>query len=100
MTDTSMITSIWSAYGHRFMSDGNGDDEYGYTTESCLTCGAMYQLSADEDDATRGTYTAIDGSEPHTCTGDTSMSHGYPGERDDSNGANVDHNCNCIRCNS
>jgi hypothetical protein len=29
------------------------------------------------------------------CTGDTSMAHGYPGERVD---GNADHDCNCLLC--
>lgn len=72
------ITSVWSA------------DEY----ESCLTCGAMYELTADKDD---GTYHAANGDEPHDCTYDTNMAHGYPGERHD---GNADHDCNCLVCDS
>lgn len=81
-TDITRVTSVWSAYGHRFM----GDDGEG--TESCLTCGAMYQLLALADDPTRGEYLASDGSEPMACTGNTSMDHGYE----------VDSACNCIAC--
>jgi hypothetical protein len=40
--DVSQVVSVWSTYGHRFM----GTDEP--THESCLTCGAMYQLLADD----------------------------------------------------
>jgi len=90
ITDTSQVSSVWSAHGHRFM----GDD--GENTESCLTCGAMYQLLALEDDPTRGEYLTISGDAPAQCTGDTSMVHGYPGERED--GPN--HDCPCILCNS
>lgn len=96
------ITSVWSAYGHRFMSDGDG-------YESCLTCGAMYEL-ADLGDG-RGEYRALDGSEPMECTRDTSMAHGYAGERychehqhprdySDHACSHVDHECNCLLCDS
>ena len=89
--DNSRVVSVWSAYGHRFMSDG--EPPY----ESCLTCGAMYQLLALEDDPTRGEYLSNAGDEPMQCSGDTEMAHGYPGERHD---GNADHECNCIRCDS
>lgn len=90
MSDTSLVISVWSAYGHRFMSDGDGCGH-----ESCLTCGAMYQLVADADDPTRGKYTTASGDQPMECTRDTAMAHGYPGERHD---GNADHNCNCLLC--
>jgi hypothetical protein len=88
--DTTQITSVWSTYGHRFISD-DGED-----TESCLTCGAMYRLQACQGDPTRGEYVTVYGEEPMQCTGDTSMVHGYPGERED--GPN--YNCNCLLCDS
>ncbi len=88
-TDTSNVVSVWSAYGHRFIGD---EDNY----EQCLTCGALYQLLAFEDDPSRGEYLTADGSAPMECSRDTSMVHGYPGERED--GPN--HNCNCISCDS
>jgi hypothetical protein len=56
----------------------------------------MYQLLADADDPTRGEYLTASGDEPQQCSGDTSMVHGYPGERED--GPNYD--CNCILCDS
>jgi hypothetical protein len=84
-----IITSVWSSYGHRFI----GEDG----SESCLTCGAMYELSPDEAGGTSGHYHAANGDEPMQCSHDTSMAHGYPGER---TGGNVDHVCNCILCNS
>lgn len=80
-TDTSRVSSVWSAYGHRFMSQ---DDNY----ESCLTCGAMYQLLALEDDPTRGEYLAMNGDAPMNCSHDTSMDHGYESDSD----------CNCCQC--
>lgn len=85
---TGPITSVWSAYGHTFISEDGA--------EACLICGAVYQLLADDpSDTTHGRYCAADGANPMPCTGDTSMSHGYPGERID---GNTDHDCNCLRC--
>lgn len=77
-----MITSIWSAYGHTFIGDGEYD--------SCLTCGAMYELVADPSDPTRGDYRAANGDEPTQCTHDTSMGHGED--------AADDSDCNCHLC--
>jgi hypothetical protein len=85
------ITSVWSSYGHRFMSDG------GEATESCLTCGAMYMLVPDESDPTSGRYTTASDGEPAQCTGDTGMAHGYPGERGVGAAA---HDCPCLLCDS
>jgi hypothetical protein len=82
--DNSRVTSVWSAHGHRFMSDG--DPPY----ESCLTCGAMYQLLACAEDPTRGVYLAMNGDEPMPCSHDTSMTHGYEDASDP--------NCNCCAC--
>jgi hypothetical protein len=101
--DASRVTSVWSAYGHRFMSDGDEN------TESCLTCGATYQLLALADDPTRGEYMAANGDAPMDCTGDTGMAHGYPGERychehqhprdhSEHECSHVDHDCNCLLC--
>ena len=88
------ITHVWSPFGHRFMSDGNGPNEWGNTTESCLTCGAMYELARRTDDPTGGDYTASNGDDPMPCTGDTSMVHGYPGEAD----GDPHPDCNCLFC--
>ena len=82
-----VITHVWSSFGHRFMSD-DGDHE------SCLTCGAMYQLVRRADDPTGGDYTAANGDDPMFCTGDTSMAHGYPGEVD----GDPHPDCNCLFC--
>lgn len=82
--DNSQVTSVWSAYGHRFISDGSPP------FESCLTCGAMYQLLALADDPTRGEYVAMDGSEPRDCTHNTDMTHGYEDASDP--------DCNCCAC--
>jgi len=103
ITDTTDVVSVWSAYGHRFMStDSEGHD-------SCLTCGAMYQLMALADDPSRGEYMAANGDAPMECTGDTSMAHGYPGERychehqhprdySDHECEHTSHDCNCLFC--
>ncbi len=86
--DTQPITSVWSAYGHTFIAEDG--------TESCLTCGAVYRLVADDPaDPSHGRYCAANGDDPMPCTGDTGMSHGYPGERCD---GTIDHDCNCLRC--
>jgi hypothetical protein len=68
----------------------------------------MYQLLPEADDPTRGYYCANDGSAPKWCSHDTSMTHGYPGERvcQCDNGRPLegcdctDHNCNCLFCDS
>lgn len=97
------ITSVWSSYGHRFMST---DDE---RHESCLTCGAMYELSPLADDPTRGEYHAANGDEPMECSRDTGMAHGYLGERychehqhprdySEHECEHVAHTCNCLFC--
>lgn len=96
-TDVSQVVSVWSAYGHRFM----GTDEP--THESCLTCGAMYQLLALADEPTSGEYMTAAGDEPQQCTHDTSMVHGYPGERVctcDDGCEHCQHDCNCVSCDS
>jgi hypothetical protein len=106
------VTSVWSTYGHRFISNGDGVDEFGYSIESCLMCGAVYQLQHGVDgDWTRGLYCAANGDEPDQCTGNTGMAHGYSGERychehqhprdySDHECSHVSHDCNCILCNS
>lgn len=98
ISDSSQVTSVWSAYGHRFLSDGEG-------TESCLRCGALYQLVAYADDPTSGDYVTAMGDEPAQCTGDTLMVHGYAGETDCDSCQNEGcdhcvHDCPCIRCDS
>ena len=117
MTETLHITSIWSSFGHTFLSDGGG-------TESCLTCGALYQLVADTDMGPgSGRYVNAHGEDPAQCTGDTEMAHGYPGERvcsgwhsgpdhdpvwghldirecEDERCPHSEHTCSCIRCDS
>lgn len=82
---TQPIVSVWSAYGHRFMSDGNG-------YESCLVCGAVYELVHDDaDDPTHGAYVASNGDAPLDCSHDTGMAHGEDRAGDD-------HDCNCHLC--
>lgn len=94
-TDNAQVISVWSAYGHTFLSS-----EPPYV--ACLTCGAMYQLLADADNPSHGAYMAMNGDDPMHCTGDTGMAHGYPGERhcdehEDPCG-HVEHDCNCCSC--
>jgi hypothetical protein len=87
-SDDHAITSVWSSYGHTFL------EEDGY--EACLICGAVYQLVPDDPKRpVAGRYCAADGDDPVPCTGDTSLVHGYPGERGD---GLFDHACNCVRC--
>src|SRR5262245_61054358 len=96
--DTSRVVSVWTAYGHHFMTDG------GENTESCLRCGAMYQLLAHADDPSRGAYLTNSGETPAQCTGDTVMVHGYPGERHCESCTDgcehCEHGCPCIACDS
>lgn len=104
----SFVTAVWSSYGHTFMNDGDGEDEWGYTRESCLTCGAMYQLKADADGY--GVYSASNGDEPDLCSGRTDLVHGYERvcQGDNGRGCEADresgvcehtgHECNCVAC--
>ena len=82
-----VYTSVWSSFGHRFMSDGDGQ-------ESCLTCGGVWSLSLDESYYSEtepfdiwtdepgsvvyayGRYHAANGDDPTKCTGDTAQCHG------------------------
>ena len=83
MSNSERITSVWSAYGHTFI----GEDGH----ESCLTCGAVYELVADDpEDPTHGAYQASNGDEPVQCAG-TSARHGDERAEDD-------HSCNCLLC--
>jgi hypothetical protein len=98
-------TSVWSAHGHRFMSDGNGADEFGYWRESCLTCGAMFELRHARAGITpnSGEYVGYMGAEPMACTGDTSMVHGDPSEQEhgldcETGCDHCRHDCNCVIC--
>jgi hypothetical protein len=90
-TDTSRVSSVWSSYGHRFMSTDVPEHK------SCLTCGAMFQFLALADDPTHGQYMAANGDDPRHCTGNTSMNHGYAGERESYPG-DESHDCNCLFC--
>lgn len=98
-----MIVSVWSSYGHRFM--GTNSPEY----ESCMTCGAMFELRKTPDGPSDGEYVAADGSEPIQCTGDTGSVHGYMGEKycmecthDDGpcEHERATDDCNCLFCSS
>jgi hypothetical protein len=85
------------------MSDGE-DDGHGGEYVSCLTCGAMYVLRAMSDDPTRGDYVNSAGDGADECSRDTSMCHGYPGERHchehDEPCEHITHSCNCVACGS
>jgi hypothetical protein len=96
-----MITSVWSSYGHRFYATDS--PEY----ECCMTCAAVYKLIETPDEPWSGRYVNNRGEQPNECTGDTGMMHGYPGERCclDCNGSpslcsHVEHNCDCLACDS
>jgi hypothetical protein len=84
-TDDTPITSVWSNFGHTFISEGDG-------YESCLTCGAQFILRPLAGDPSRGEYVTYNGDEPTACTHITSMEHGWE--------ASQLHDCNCIICQS
>lgn len=78
------ISSVWSAYGHAFIT------EDGF--EVCLVCGAVYELvTPDVSEPSYGEYRAANGGEPRPCSRDTSMDHGEDAS---------DPHCNCVRCTS
>lgn len=93
--DHQVITSVWSAYGHQFTSS----DEY----ESCLSCGAEFELVHDDAEYTsHGRYRASNGDDPTECAG-TSIVHGDPREQDhglhcDDGCDECQHECNCMLC--
>ncbi len=106
------INSVWSSYGHTFMSSGEVEEfdgnVKGYYVD-CLTCGAHYVLRATPDGTSDGGYFANNGDDPMECSRDTGMAHGYPGERychehqhprdySEHECSHVAHNCNCILC--
>ena len=106
--DEPTIVSVWSSYGHTFMTDDREYDDDGRTIGyqvSCLTCGAEYVLRPTPDARNDGAYMASNGDDPRECTHDTSMEHG---DRHDT-GHELDcpdgcehctHDCNCVRCTS
>jgi hypothetical protein len=92
---TQPVTSVWSAYGHVFSSDGD------YAT--CDRCGGEWQIQRDRDDPSSGRYVASNGDDATECTGDTSMEHGHPGETGhsldcESGCEHCQHTCNCVLC--
>lgn len=104
------VTSVWSAYGHRFTGTGDCDSE-GNPYDDCLTCGAKYLLVRDPENLTSGTYQANDGSQPMYCSGNPGMVHGYDRECEFYNGSSkrldghreencphCEHTCNCLQC--
>ena len=100
----AFITSVRSAFGHRFYGT-DGD-------ETCLTCGAIYRLVPDDDagECTSGTYQAANGDDPTECTGRTDLVHGEaPCEDNNGRGCEASqdgpceheawrHGCNCLLC--
>src|SRR5512142_3053327 len=81
------VWRVWSAYGHRFMSTGNYEDEVGnIARESCITCGAEYPLVPDPADPGRGEYQGPDGGTPMACSGRTDLIHGTERYCDADNG--------------
>ncbi|MGW9205667.1 hypothetical protein ACWGR4_01585 [Embleya sp. NPDC055664] len=100
------ITHVWSSFGHRFMSDGCAHED-GSSCETCLTCGACFELRRRLDDPTGGDYQAANGDDPIECTGDVAMCHGeMPCQADNGNPCNDEqtpcahrtHGCNCLLC--
>lgn len=97
---TSLVTVVWSAYGHRF----SHEDE----NESCFQCGAQYALRVDPDDPTRGGYVNGRGETPMDCVELRDLVHGIERncERDNGKPCNgghepcehTDHDCNCLLC--
>lgn len=93
---TYNISSVSSAFDHRFMGD-DGD-------EACLTCGARYELvHTSVEYPSTGRYRTSNGDDPMRCTGDTDMVHGdlheSGHEADCENGcSHCQHNCNCLVC--
>lgn len=96
-SSVDQVIIIWSSHGHRFLGADVPEDD------CCLTCGAVYRLTADATDPRSGRYSAANGDEPTACTGDTRMVHGYPGEGDcetcgNSGCEHCRHDCNCLFC--
>ncbi|MER5257431.1 hypothetical protein [Streptomyces sp. NPDC002855] len=106
--EPAAITHVWSAFGHRFYSDGGCDGHPdGASCERCMTCGAVYELRPRSDDLGGGDYTAANGDDPAACSGDTLMCHGdEPCQADNGqpcHGAaqpcpHATHACNCLLC--
>lgn len=89
------MISVWSSYGHRFMSDSCD------CCETCLTCGASYRLVETPDDkVSTHEYQTNSGDQPKECSGDTGRCHGYERychEHDDPC-EHTEHDCNCVLC--
>jgi hypothetical protein len=88
------IVSVWSSYGHTFMT------EDGY--EKCLSCGATYELVFTPSEWNDGRYRGASGAEPTECTGE-SLIHGMINESghdlDCEDGCSLcQHDCNCLFC--
>lgn len=78
-----------------------GQDDY-YV--SCLTCGYLAE-DTTPDDITANGIVNIHGDAPGPCTYNTSLVHGYPGERychdcNTSDCEHTNHDCDCMSCDS
>jgi len=96
----SLVVSVWSAYGHRFLwEDGR---------KACFACGAVYDLVADSDDPTRGEYVNRRGDAAMSCADLRDLVHGIERNCEVDNGKpcnggsepceHTDHDCNCLQC--
>jgi hypothetical protein len=104
----SAMVSVWTSYGHTFVSNGNNSG-----SDDCLTCGAEYYLrELPEDERHTHEYTTNSGEEPKRCTGRTDLVHGTERVCQNDNGReceqardsidglcrHISHSCNCIQC--
>lgn len=108
--DTRYRTFLSTSHGHRMYSSDSQD------ADCCMTCGGEWTLAPDleyDPEGSTGSYFASNGDHADECSGDTSMEHGYPGERHCSMGDNgrscppfdetgkcvhTNHECNCLIC--
>lgn len=97
----SMITVVWSAYGHTFITEDG--------TPTCLNCGAGYTLSpVPERGDNYGRYHANNGDDPMDCYDLRGKVHGIERNCEVDNGRScteygepcehTDHDCNCVFC--
>lgn len=89
----------YSAAGHRFTPNGDA------TSDTCLTCGAVYTAAADPEQPAALHHSTWWGADPEPCSGDTDRVHGYPGDRwcllDDTDDCeHTQHSCTCLLCDS
>ena len=95
--------AVWSAFEHRFTTR---DD-----SAECLTCGAAYSMSPDEQLGDGyGRYHTWNGDDPVECFGTVAPWHGEaPCQSDNGRGCRAsqggtgehlasEHGCNCLTC--